>query len=335
MANCINECSSLIARLPIKLRYRIYENAIDTRGVFYFASPDDEESDDDESNDDESNEDYQEALQVELLKGICFPSLGDGEIPFREPLLGYKISSFTPLLLVSKQVSREVQHISRAINADWHALIKRSIRRARFVRPVSPRFLDLCARSRFDIGLESEEAMHFLGKIPSAVRQQIRSLVITSSNLFCDDAGNREAWSPTPMPYTELLRRKFTALREIAIFLPEPGSHEVDFYAGYAPHAIGELLQDGVVDLVRFLYRKSDPSLLDHCSKLRHTQFFHKEDPYGWALGDTDSDDRRFDATIEELLDAETGKPLKQTCESPFNVWPEAKTVIALRRRDV
>ncbi|EMR70254.1 hypothetical protein UCREL1_2711 [Eutypa lata UCREL1] len=281
-------------------------------GVFYFASPDDEESDDDESNDDESNDDYQEALQVELLKGICFPSLGDGEIPFREPLLGYKISSFTPLLLVSKQVSREVQHISRAINADWHALIKRSIRRARFVRPVSPRFLDLCARSRFDIGLESEEAMHFLGKIPSAVRQQIRSLVITSSNLFCDDAGNREAWSPTPMPYTELLRRKFTALREIAIFLPEPGSHEVDFYAGYAPHAIGELLQDGVVDVVRFL-----------------------EDPYGWALGDNDSDDRRFDATIEELLDAETGKPLKQTCESPFNVWPEAKTVIALRRRDV
>ena len=37
-------------------------------------------------------------------------------------------------------------------------------------------------------------------------------------------------------------------------------------------------------------------------------------------------------ATVEEVLDTETGKPLTQTTESPFNIWPDGKTVIALRR---
>lgn len=314
MENRINECASTLLRLPVHLRRRICEHAIDTRAVFYFSSPDDDEY-----------------LQAKLLEGICFPSADCDTLSFREPLLGYKLSSFTPLLLVCKQVSREVQGIIKHRNAVSHALITESIEYAQFVEPFDPEFLDLCARSRLDIGLESEEAMPFLEKMPKPIRQRIQSLVITASNLYCDDWGNRKAWSMKDInkkstPYTDLLRRKFPGLQEIAVFVPG-SSGEEDWYADSAPLAIGGMLQDGLVKVVRFLYRQSDPSILDYCTRIERAQS-------GIWLAADNLVENRLIATIEELLDAKTGKPLKQTCESPFNRWPEANTVVALRKRE-
>ncbi|KAJ6490150.1 hypothetical protein DFH09DRAFT_374938 [Mycena vulgaris] len=219
--------------------------------------------------------------QAERYKGICLPLpnpspleqshekvwpdedivlFEDGEGLGGSPTLAYKLLwTFTPLLLVSRQVYEEAKDLPRKIEARMHNLVRQSIQGDVFVQPPQSMFLDLCARSRFELGTEAAGSMSFLRRIADPVRPHIQSLIISPGNLFADDGPTREAWSKyidrvSYTPFTALLRRALPALREIAVWVPDPDNDALEWYCQWAPREICQLLAEGVIDTAHFLY---------------------------------------------------------------------------------
>ena len=198
--------------------------------------------------------------------------------------------------------------------------------------------------------------MDFFLRFPKPLRDRVPSIVLRPRALLIDDEGTDRAWmwdkyiNPDEWGcgdsdemddwndsksrsisehsiFVKSLCMGFSALREIAMWVPELDYPEPRDYAYSAPNEMGQLLREGYVDVVRFLYRESNPNLRGKRSWLKITLSPNKALPNKKLRNDP------LVVTVEEPFDVETGQPPKQTTESPFNVWPEAKTVIALRRQ--
>lgn len=300
-----------------------------------------------------------ERMDDEYLEDFYFSDVYSEDFFDTEVILGYKFSAFTPLHLVSKQVSKEVQEEADITNSRLHDLLLFNTAVDNLFCDVAEDsfFLELCSRSRLEINAPAEDVMDFVFRIPKPLRDRVPSIVLRPSALLIDDEGTDLAWQWGKYIYNtnewewnhsdemddwngsksrsisehsifvKSLCMGFAALREIAIWLPELDYPEPGDYAYSAPNEMGQLLREGYVDIVRFLYRESNPNLRVECSWLKMTLSPDK------SLSIKELRNDPLVVTVEEPFDVETGQPPKQTTESPFNVLPEAKTVIALRRQ--
>ena len=82
-------------------------------------------------------------------------------------VLSFKLSTFTPLLLVSKDVQFEVRQVLGILRPHFYRVIKESIYLDRIVSPCSM-FLDICSRSRFILDSYPENSFDLLQNLPSA-----------------------------------------------------------------------------------------------------------------------------------------------------------------------
>ena len=316
------QCRScfFLGRIPLELRYQIYEYTVDAKAIFDIGY-------DCNVYQDKDREGFRECgmpWESNVVNPAC---------------LSYKVSTFTPLLLVCKQVSNEVQYILRALpNPNyWMSDITSAITAPELRRLIldGTPFGGLWERSRFEITIGPSVAMDFLTSFPRSLRYQVRSLVFRRRSLNLARASNNSCfgWQKKSTGHSQcalFLRKKLLGLREIAIWVPAPGYFPMAHYPDSAPLEMVKLLREGIVDVVRFLYADGDPSILTRCKWLRRARFPDKSETSSEGTGESG---QLIVATLEELLDADTGKPLKQTAESPFNVYPDANMVVALRRK--
>ncbi|CAJ2510405.1 Uu.00g051080.m01.CDS01 [Anthostomella pinea] len=143
----------------------------------------------------------------------------------------------------------------------------------------------------FVFNLSSQESASFLRRIPDAVRQRIRSVVLTAGVFVMDERGNQVAWSKQrnsqSTPFAALLRRALPRLSEIAIHVPAT-SHEKQWHSARAPIEVRRMLEEGVVDVVRFLYSTSVPNIMKNCVHLGAVNR-----PHDWREENTWRDLRR------------------------------------------
>ena len=243
--------------MPRELRIRIYEYVIDmhTRIIFHTTWADKELR----------GEGVEEYLQ-DFHFSYDYPdsdSPYSDDFPDIDVILGYKFSTFTPLHVVSKQISHEVREEADIINSWLHNIMRSHIGVDDPFCSIAdnPFFLELCGRSRLEINVAAEEARDFLIELPEPLRHRIPSIVLGPSILLVDDGGTRRAWEWSRQaevgewsdwdnwhdgdgwPRTngkhsglvEFLRKEFPGFREIAVWLPRPGTYEVEFYADSAP----------------------------------------------------------------------------------------------------
>ena len=307
-------------RIPLELRFQIYSCSITPRAVFNIGYA-------------QTNVDREKDQAVFRNSGMSWESN-----VVNPACLSYKLSNFTPLLLVCKQVSYEVQSLLRTSPAPNHWLsgIKPSTKAPEDQRAIieSAAFEELWERSRFELTIGPSMAMDLITCFPRTFRNRVRSLVFGPRSLNLFRAANKSlfGWRKNHTGHSDcaqFLRGQLLGIREIAIWVPVPWYFPMAHYPDSAPLEMVDLLRDGTVDVVRFLYADSEPSILTSCKWLRRVHF--SDNPEASSEGPRETK-RQLVATIEELLDADTGKPLKQTAETPFNVYPGANMVVALRR---
>lgn len=271
-------------------------------------------------------------LDVEgTYKGICrvLPKQEDMKLDehrdslFGDSTLGYKLSTYTPLLLASRQVHAEVKQLLIPLNAKLHSLVKQSVLGDAFRKQaLHPLFLDLCADSRLELGTDAAESMAFLGRMADPVRLHIKSLVIGPRNMMADDAPAREAWSKDSdisfeTPFTEAVRLALPALREVALWVPD-NYEGYEWYCYLAPMEMGELLVANVIESLQ-LFFIANLSITDI---LKNSTYTELQRPWFGKPQD------RFEVTIEStsMSDEKTRIYISHSATSM-----KVKTVVTLR----
>jgi hypothetical protein len=178
---------------------------------------------------------------------------------YRPTVLGFKLVTTTPLLLVSKDISTEVQDFLRLYQPNrWHSMIESTIHLHRIVSPC-PDFLDICSRSRFVFDDGSPSALWFLHNMPECMKPCVRDVVITKSCL-AGGRDNIDAWDQyggtDSCQFIRVLQNGCTSLKTIAVEVPSgfTGTRPPYVYTS-ATGCILRLLHDKAVNSVRLLNR--------------------------------------------------------------------------------
>lgn len=303
--------------------------------------------------------------------------------PQRVPTLGYRVSTYSPLLLVNRQISTEVRAWidSSGLPSSVHGTVRKCIAGDTVDPSNDPDFLLLVESSRLVLSMLAEPSLSFLQRLPSQVRSAIHSVVFHRLATLFDDGPTRLAWSKKKTEryaaYTEALRRSLPNLRDVAVQIPISG-FERDMFCASAATELADMLLDGMVDTMRLLYDESDGTrlleedltletiqateclacgkrqswmgsgVLKRCARCLKAFYCspacQKTDWKSHRAWCTVADEAekskpqrnprlpRFDAVLEEHVDADSGRVLVQTASFPRNQWETYKTVIALRR---
>ncbi|KAF2242242.1 hypothetical protein BU26DRAFT_157430 [Trematosphaeria pertusa] len=247
-----------LMKLPRELRDCIYELALEPRAEFLhtrleqsdpayclptmpFPRSDDEEHDERSEDDDDNSDDDTHWGQLKAI-------------------LAFRLSTFHPLLLVSREVNAEVKRLLKILRPRYHSAVKSSIH-LRGMKSPHPLFLSICSRSRFVLDSDISHSLFFLLSLPRVIRPFIRNVVITMENLMADDAAVLGVWCRRDDGYchfTRLLREQLPGLREIALAVPASNMEwYCEWYCEYAPRMVCDMLAKREVDVVRFFYHKS------------------------------------------------------------------------------
>lgn len=287
---------------PQELRNEVYRHAVEPWVLFTHTTYDRVRSEDD-------------SPDSECLKGLRLPQppikdcLGSSNEPIprwlahnlhqaflRDPrVLGYKISTYSPLLLLNKEISSEFRDwlrrvakpgkstrkmLRRSIQGDWfcHTGGEPAVLQDRDA-PIDPdvlRIIGRCSRLEFDLNVASTG--RFLNHLPDSVSCRIQSVVLRAGCLLGFENGYMHCSFPrTYTPFGDFLSRRLPYLHEIAVFVPVYG-HEapdlefVDPDVGTAVRQLADLLANGIIDNLRFLYVHSWPSILLECWWIKMAQ---------------------------------------------------------------
>lgn len=259
--------SKSLVDLPRHIRSRIYSYAVEPFVVFMLAQ----------------REHFMETHPAKLedtgTAGFCLPSRDKQhkdkhdsswdpdfsefeEGPVCSPTLGFRVSIYSPLLLVSKQVSGEVSdwQQSSSLRSSVHATIRPCVFGDTLYPSQDPGFLRLFENSRLVLSYTARGSISFLRRIPTEIRSHIRSVVLTRHATMFEDGPTRLAWSKRKTErysdYTLTLHESLPNLREIAIHLPIKG-HETDFFCTSAQQEVADMLFDGMIDTLRLLYKEA------------------------------------------------------------------------------
>ncbi|CAJ2500909.1 Uu.00g037620.m01.CDS01 [Anthostomella pinea] len=260
-------------------------------------------------------------------------------------VLGYRLSTFTPLLLVSTAVSCEVKQVVRRLTPRLHLLIRQSIRGEVIEQPVHSRMVELWSNSRLELSSNAISSMSFLRRLPDAIRAHTHSLVIGRNNLYLHVETCAPAWRGCPgdfsgkwTPFSLLLHHGLPALHEVALYVPP--DHSYTSYC-YAWREMSQMLADGRIDVLRLLYtvkgRRRD---VFEWKAYKDVQFsLERHDPLSrrynlrMSMGKSEAGQSameqrgqagRFDATLENNMQP-----------SEWASAMEVRRVLALRRRSV
>jgi hypothetical protein len=174
-------------------------------------------------------------------------------------VLGFKLFTTTPLLLVSKEIRAEVQDFLQLFRPGWQGMMESTIHIHRIISPCST-FLDLCSRSRFVFNDTSPSTLWFLDNTPSCIKPCIRDIVITGKCLVGRSA--IDAWDQYGYggqyhsQFTSLLRGRCKSLDTAALEIPK-----LAFSKYVIESAIGGLLlllRDEVINSVHFMQSRDD-----------------------------------------------------------------------------
>ncbi|KAF2126296.1 hypothetical protein P153DRAFT_89866 [Dothidotthia symphoricarpi CBS 119687] len=177
--------------LPLELREHIYGLTIEPRAIFLatttghggkipsdFALP--------------NMVKWQENIHARQRKprSITMPGVG---------VLVFKVSLFTSLMAVAKDVNTEVQtfislHQKRYVEY-YEEILRSAIYLDRIVSP-SPAFLKIWATCRLVLEKRTIDTIHFLRIIPNALKETLPSIVITEGpfDAWYDPSG--KSWNP-------------------------------------------------------------------------------------------------------------------------------------------
>ncbi|KAF2431714.1 hypothetical protein EJ08DRAFT_648690 [Tothia fuscella] len=166
----------------------------------------------------------------------------------------YRLSAYTPLLLVCKQITAEIKTCLETATSVAHTTIRSSFHGRNTTKHPSQSFLSLCASSRFVLGCGSKFAHTLLNKSLASLRPAIRSVVIFGAALVLGEIGNKEMWfSHTHWtPFTRDLLW-LPALTEVAMTVRSD-----DWFCNGAPSQLLNILELGGVQKVRFLYEAAN-----------------------------------------------------------------------------
>ncbi|CAN8103901.1 unnamed protein product [Discula destructiva] len=198
--------------------------------------------------------------------------------PSRIPTLGYRISTFSPLLVVSKQVSSELSAwiASSGLQSSLHATVRRCVAGDTVTPSRDHDFSPLVEHSRLVVSASFEETSSFLQRLPHDVRSRIHSVALGRFATLVDDNTTRLAWykrkTERYAAYVEALRHLLPNLCEIALQVPISGWQR-DMFCTATATELADMLLDGMVDSVRFLYEESHgAALLDSDTSLETVQ---------------------------------------------------------------
>lgn len=202
------------------------------------------------------------------------------EGPVYLPTLAFRVSTFSPLLLVSKQVSSEVSHWihSSGFQSSIHATIRRCVFGDTLDPSQDPGFVQLFKNSRLILSFTAKESISFLKRIPTEIRGHIESVVFTLHATKFDDYPTGLAWSKKKTErhsdYVEALQKSLPNLREIAMQMPLTGADD-DYFCTTARNEVADLLFDGIIDTLRLVYKEAyGARLLDGDTHLESIQAY-------------------------------------------------------------
>jgi hypothetical protein len=172
-------------------------------------------------------------------------------------VLVFKVITFTPLLLVSKEFNTQVQQVLRILRPIWHNIIESGIYQHRIVSPC-PAFLDICSRSRFVFDYSSADALWFLYNIPDCMKPCIRHIVIARKCLVGRRSTCLDIWDQyagiNHCEFTHALRRRCPSLDTVALEVPSVISGG-QYTVQSATSCLLQLLLEKVINSVHFVQR--------------------------------------------------------------------------------
>lgn len=178
------------------------------------------------------------------------------------PTLGYQVSTYSPLLLVNKQLSIEVSGWLRrsGLQRSVHATIRQCVFGDTLVPSRDPGFIPVVGHSKLVLSLTADYSISFLQRMPRDVRRHLHSVILVGETTQWNDGPTRLAWSKKKTErhaaYTLALRNLLPNLRDVGIYIPRSGL-ERDTFCPYAPVELADMLSEGLIDTVRLLYRES------------------------------------------------------------------------------
>ncbi|CAG8950442.1 hypothetical protein HYFRA_00006938 [Hymenoscyphus fraxineus] len=119
-------------------------------------------------------------------------------------------------------------------------------------------FFALCRQGLFVF--DSAYAVGFLNTLPKEIAACVQSVVVTKTMTMGDEYDVRDVWSKDRntefTPCAKAMKENLPNLREVSFYCTE----DTDWYCSHIPDDMCKLLEQGAVDIVRFLYG-SEPCL--------------------------------------------------------------------------